>query len=112
MEMVGGHPALIQIALYHLSRREMTLEHLLETSATNVGIYTHHLQRHWLYLKEYPELLTALHSVLPGIERVNLEPIFVHKLTSLGLVKQLESNFVFSCELYRQFFLNHQNYAL
>ena len=112
MKMVDGHPALVQIALYHLSRGEMTLEHLLKTSATNVGIYTHHLQRHWLHLKEYPELLTALHSVLPGIERVHLEPIFAHKLTSLGLVKQLESNIVSSCELYRQFFLNHQNYAL
>ena len=112
MEMVDGHPALVQIALYHLSRGEMTLEHLLKTSATNVGIYTHHLQRHWLHLKEYPELLTALHSILPGIERVDLEPIFAHKLTSLGLVKQLESSFVSSCELYRQFFLNHQNYAL
>jgi hypothetical protein len=85
---------------------------LLKTSATNVGIYIHHLQRHWLHLKEYPELLTALHSILPGIERVGLEPIFAHKLTSLGLVKQLESNIVSSCELYRQFFLNHQNYAL
>jgi hypothetical protein len=112
MEMVDGHPALVQIAFYHLSRGEMTLEHLLKTSATNVGIYTHHLQRHWLHLKEYPELLTALHPVLPGIERVDLEPIFAHKLTSLGLVKQLESNIVSSCELYRQFFLNHQNYAL
>jgi hypothetical protein len=59
-----------------------------------------------------PEVLKAIHSVLPGIERVDLEPIFAHKLTSLGLVKQLESSFVSSCELYRQFFLNHQNYAL
>jgi transcriptional regulator with XRE-family HTH domain len=112
MEMVEGHPILVQIALYHLSRGELTLDHLLETSATNVGIYNHHLQRHWLHLKEYPELLTALHSVLPSIERVDLEPIFAHKLTSLGLVKQLESSTVSSCELYRQFFLNHQNYAL
>jgi len=112
MDMIDGHPALVQIALYYLSRGEMTLEHLLETAATNVGIYTYHLQRHWLYLKEYPELLMALHSVLPGIERVDLEPIFAHKLISLGLIKQLESNFVSSCELYRQFFLNHQNYAL
>jgi hypothetical protein len=111
MERVDGHPTLVQIALYQLSRGEMTLAHLLETSATNVGIYTHHLQRHWLHLKEHPELLKALHSVLLGIERVDLEPIFAHKLTSLGLVKQLESSFVSSCELYHQFFLNHQNYA-
>jgi hypothetical protein len=73
MNKVGGHPTLVQIAFYHLSRGEMTLEHLLETSATNVGIYSHHLQRHWLYLKEYPELLTAFRSVLSGIEQVSLE---------------------------------------
>ncbi|GBF81822.1 AAA-like domain-containing protein [Aphanothece sacrum] len=112
MDMVDGHPLLVQIALYHLSRGEITLEHLLETAATNVGIYTHHLHRHWLNLKESPELLMALHSVLPGIEQVSLEPMLAHKLTSLGLIKQLESNFVASCDLYRRFFLNHQNYSI
>jgi hypothetical protein len=108
MEMVGGHPALIQIALYHLSRGEMALEHLLETAATNVGIYTNHLQRHWLHLKECPELLTALHSVLHGMEPGTLEAIFAHKLTSMGLCKQFGRRTIISNKLYELVFIKKQ----
>ncbi|PZV21620.1 MAG: serine/threonine protein kinase, partial [Snowella sp.] len=108
MEMVDGHPALVQIALYHLSRGEMTLEHLLATSTTNVGIYTHHLQRHWLHLKEYPELLATLHSILHSVDPVSIKPTFAHKLTSMGLTKQFGEWTMISNKLYQLFFVKEQ----
>ncbi len=37
--MVGGHPYLVNLALYYLSQGEMTLEVLLETASTPTGIY-------------------------------------------------------------------------
>ena len=46
MAMVGGHPYLLNVALYHLSRRDMTLEHLLQTAPMLTGIYGHHLRGH------------------------------------------------------------------
>jgi hypothetical protein len=52
MDMVGGHPALVQIALYHLSRGELTLAQVLATAPTSTGIYSHHLQRHMITLQE------------------------------------------------------------
>jgi transcriptional regulator with XRE-family HTH domain len=57
MDMVEGHPALVQIALYHLSRGEITLAQLLATAPTSTGIYSHHLQRH---------LITMFGSSLTG----------------------------------------------
>jgi hypothetical protein len=104
MAMVGGHPALVNIALYHLSRGEVTLAQLLETAPTSTGIYSHHLQRHWTTLQEQPELAIALHTVTSANEPVQLEPIMAYKLSSMGLIKQSGDKAIPGCELYRQYF--------
>lgn len=104
MDLVGGHPALVNIVLYYLSRREVTLAQLLETATTLNGIYNHHLQRHWANLEEQPELLLALNSVMSATEPVELEPTIVHKLSSMGLIKQLGNKTIPSCKLYQQYF--------
>ncbi len=104
MDMVGGHPALVNIALYHLSRSEITLEQLLETAPTSTGIFAHHLQRHRIILKEQLELADALHAVMSTTEPIKLEPIFAYKLSSMGLIKQSRDKAMPSCELYRQYF--------
>ncbi len=105
MEMVGGHPALIQIALYHLSRGDGTLAQLLETAPTATGIYNHHLQRHWATLQEQPELAGAIHTVMSTTEPVELEPIVAYKLRSMGLIEQSGNKAMPGCELYRQSYL-------
>ncbi len=48
IDIIGGHPALVHTAIYHLSHGEITLAQLLETASTATGIYHHHLQRHWV----------------------------------------------------------------
>ncbi len=75
MSVVGGHPALVNLTLYHLSRREITLSQLLETSPTATEIYSHHLQRHWATLKKQPELAQALEPVINATEPVPLEGV-------------------------------------
>lgn len=104
MEIVGGHPALVHLALYHFSRGEMTLTQLLQSACTSKGIYYHHLQRHWATLQAQPELASAVYTVMSASEPVKLEPILAYKLSSMGLMK-LENNFATpSCQLYRQYF--------
>lgn len=103
MDMVGGHPALIHTAIYHLSRREMTLAQLLETASTATGIYNHHLHRHSVALEQQPELASALHAVMNATEPVELEPILAYKLNSLGLIKQLGNKAILGCGLYRRY---------
>jgi hypothetical protein len=104
VEMVGGHPYLLQLALYHL-QHGMTLEQLLQTAPTQAGIYRDHLRRHWQLLQDYPELQTALDRVIVNEpEGTTLDPILAYRLESTGLIK-LEGNQVkLSCELYRQYF--------
>lgn len=104
MKMVGGHPALVHLAIYHLSQSETTLSQLLETAPNASGIYAHHLLRHWATLEKQPELSQALDRVLTAEQPVSLDPILAHKLSSMGLIKLLGDKAIASCELYRQYF--------
>ena len=104
MAMVGGHPALVQIALYHLSREEITLPQLLQTAPTPTGIYSHHLQRHQVILQEQPKLKQVLDTIMGATKPVPLEPIVAYKLNSMGLINLDGNKAIPSCELYRQYF--------
>ena len=104
MSLVGGHPALVNLALYHLSREEISLSQLLETAPTATGIYAHHLQRHLATLEKQPELIQALDRVLSVSEPVFLAPIHSYKLASMGLIKLSGDKAIAPCELYRQYF--------
>ncbi|NEP11021.1 MAG: serine/threonine protein kinase [Symploca sp. SIO2C1] len=104
MAMVGGHPALVHLALYHLSRGEITLSQLLEVAPIATEIYRNHLQRHWAALEQQPELAQALDTVVNATEPVTLDPILTHKLSSMGLIKVSGDRAIVSCDLYRQFF--------
>ncbi len=101
MSMVEGHPALVHLALYHLSQGDITLSQLLKTAHTSSGIYAHHLQRHCATLAEQPELVKALDSVFNGNEPVALNPILTYKLSSMGIIKQSNGKAIAGCELYK-----------
>ena len=104
MDMVEGHPALVNLALYHLKHGELTLPQLLKAAPTSTGIYQHHLQRHWATLQEQPELAIALGTIMSATEPVPLEPILAYKLTSMGLIKLDNNKAMPSCQLYQQYF--------
>lgn len=104
LAMVGGHPYLVRLALYHLSRQDVTLEHLLQDAPTHAGIYSDHLRRCLGHLQQQPELAAALKQVVTAENSVQLQSVPAYQLDSMGLV-QLDGNQVEpSCELYRQYF--------
>ncbi len=107
MAMVEGHPALINIALYHLSHGDL-LTTLLANASTSSGIYHHHLQRYWASLQQQPELALALNRVMNSTQPVQLEPISAYKLSSMGMIKLDNNKAQPSCKLYQQYFLNQQ----
>ncbi|MGB3239272.1 MAG: AAA-like domain-containing protein, partial [Geitlerinemataceae cyanobacterium] len=59
MGLVGGHPYLVRLALYHIAQHQLSWEELLETAATETGLYGDHLRRHLWSLQKHPELATA-----------------------------------------------------
>ncbi|MEP0878946.1 AAA-like domain-containing protein [Funiculus sociatus GB2-M2] len=102
--LVGGHPYLLQLALYYLGRQEITLENLLNTAATQAGIYGEYLRSYWEKLRIHPELVDALKRLVDTDKRLQLEPTLAYKLESMGLVKVNGNEANISCELYRRYF--------
>ena len=104
MSIVGGHPYLVRVALYHIAQQEITLAQLLDTAPTEAGLYGDHLRRHLWNLQQHPKLATAFTQVVTTNAPVELESMLAFKLHSLGLV-QLQGNFVIPrFDLYRQYF--------
>jgi hypothetical protein len=102
--LVGGHPYLINLALYHLCRGDITIETLLESATAPTGIYAHHLRGLLNILLAEPELLSIFYDVVTADAGVPLESVVAHQLESLGLI-QLNGNLAQpSCELYRSYF--------
>ena len=105
MAMVGGHPLLVQIAMYHLSlSKENTLENILASATLDGGIYQEHLQRLCRTLEADTELKTAFQEHILAKKPLGLQSIFFYKLEGLGLVKRKENQVQVSYELYRQYF--------
>ncbi len=104
MAFVGGNPYLVQVALYHVGRGDVTLEQVLQTSPTSAGIYSNHLQRQLWSLQQEPKLAAALSQVVKSEPPVELDLVEAFKLQSMGLVHLQGNQATSSCELYSQYF--------
>jgi len=102
--MMGGHPYLVHLAIYHLCCYKGTLEEMFQAAATQAGIYSDHLRNLWGTLQKKPELAAALQQVITASGSVQLEPLIAYQLDSLGLVKLEGNTCKVSCELYRLYF--------
>ncbi len=107
MAMVGGHPYLVRLALYHLMGKgglERDLQQLLQQAPTEAGIYNEYLRRYLLKLREQPKLGDAFYQVINATYHVKIEPGLAYKLQSLGLINMQDAGSTPACELYRLYF--------
>lgn len=109
MAVVGGHPYLVQVALYHIARQDTTLEQLLQAAPTDAGVYGDHLRRHLWNLEQQQELVDAIKKVVATNNAVQLEPIQAFKLHGMGLVHLQGKDVTARCDLYREYFRNQLN---
>jgi hypothetical protein len=104
MDLTGGHPYLLRVALYHLARKEITLPGLLQIAPTAEWAYGEHLRRHLNSLHDHPELLAAMQQVIASDMPVRIDSTEAFKLASMGLVRFQGNDVVPLCVLYRQYF--------
>jgi hypothetical protein len=104
MNMVGGHPALVGLALYEVGTRRVNLDRLLQSASTEAGIYSSHLRRHLETLQASSLLLDAFRQVVTSSNPVELNSMQIYKLHSMGLVQQNDNQVQPSCSLYREYF--------
>ena len=104
MDLIAGHPYLVQQALYHLATQTLTLADLIQTAATDASIYHHHLHRLLQNLQEHSLLATAYQQIIEASHPIELEQLVAFKLHSMGLVTLQGNQVIPSCALYRQYF--------
>lgn len=104
MGMIGGHPYLVRLALYHIARQDMTLDGLLSRAATESGLYADHLRRHLWNLEQHPSLAAAVRRLVQSDGPERLESVVAFQLHSMGLVDLLGNKVTFRSELYRVYF--------
>lgn len=104
MGLVGGYPYLVRLALYHITRAEISLEELLASAPTDAGLYGDHLRRHLWNLQQYPELMAAFKLVVDAPHPVQLDSMQGFKLHSMGLIQRQGALVIPRCDLYHKYF--------
>ncbi|HIK24841.1 MAG TPA: AAA-like domain-containing protein [Thermosynechococcus sp. M46_R2017_013] len=102
--LVGGHPYLIRLSLYHLARQELSWQELIANAASETGLYRDHLRRQWWHLQQQEDLVPAFREILQADKGSLVDSTIGFKLHSLGLIT-LEGNLAqVRCDLYRRYF--------
>ena len=109
MGLVGGHPYLVRLAMYRISRQDVSFNQLVKLPPTEAGIYSDHLRRHLWNLEKYSELMEAMREVVSVSGPVRLRSELGFKLNSMGLVKLEENNYIPRCRLYEEYFRDRLN---
>ena len=94
----------IKAMMYHISCNLLDLETLLANAAKESGIYNHHLRRHLETLQKKPSLTSSFKQVVNANKPVNLNPMQIYQLYSMGLVKLKDNQVIPRCNLYREYF--------
>jgi hypothetical protein len=100
LDLLGGHPYFLQLALYHLSRGANFLQ-LVQEAPTQSGIYSHYLRSQLTTLRQRPELAAALRQVVESPTGVHLEAIAAYQLESMGIIKLSGDVAQCACSLYQ-----------
>ncbi|MEM9275847.1 MAG: AAA-like domain-containing protein [Cyanobacteria bacterium P01_F01_bin.143] len=105
MTIVGGHPYLVRLALYHIAQQDLSLTELLADAPTDGGIYGEHLRRHLWNLQQNPDLAIAFKQVISSDSPIILKPMLAFKLNGMGLVNLKGNDVVLRHEsMYRPYF--------
>ena len=103
-QLVGGHPYLVQLALYYLRLGDRAFPDLLRSAPTQSGIYGTLLRDYWQTLQTHPELQAAFKRVIQQPTGQELEPVVAYQLESMGLITLAGNQAIVSCALYQHYF--------
>ena len=105
IELVDGHPYLLQVALYHITHNHYTLAKILKIASHEDGPYSEHLRRHRVNLETHPELIKAVKMIMNTEHPLPVAQVNgVFRLRSMGLVKVNGDMVMPLCDLYRRYF--------
>ena len=104
VQLVSGHPYLLNLAFYHLLTRDRDLEKIIREAPTDTGIYRDHLRGHLVTLSKNSELTAVYKQIVEADKPLVVNSLTSYELESIGLVKLHEDKTAPLCELYRRYF--------
>lgn len=104
IKLVGGHPYLARVIMYHLCRNTMSWEEIVKNCATDQGPFADHLKKLLWELEHHQDLSQAFKQVLASKTPIRLDSESAFKLQSMGLVLLTGNDVEPRCELYRNYF--------
>lgn len=102
--LVGGHPYLTQLCLFHLAQGELSVADLSNEAIAYHTIFNSYLKRQLQLMEQHPGLLEAMQQVARNPAGIELSHQIAYHLQGLGAITLKERLAVPSCELYRQYF--------
>lgn len=102
--MIGGHPQLVRLALYQISKKQIPLAQLLKEAPTTTGIYRDHLRRCLDIVQGDINLVDIFRQIVTSNTAILVDPMQLYRLQSVGLIAQQGNRVRPRCELYRVYF--------
>jgi hypothetical protein len=107
MNIIGGHPFLIRLAMFEVASGKISVSDLLASATSREGIfYLRHLAKIENIFNHQPDLLAAMVGVLSNRDSSALSQRVKAQMEGLGLVQVKGDSIVLRFELYRQYFTN------
>lgn len=100
--LLGGHPYLTRKALYALAKENISWDDLNKTASTDHGLFGDHLKNYMFHIRDNVVLLDGIKSVVNG--QKNLSDNVSYRLEKAGIIRNVDGNFVFRCQLYQSYF--------
>ena len=105
MDMVGGHPYLIQQSLSMISNQHLQLKEFLQAAtASDGGPFRQHLYESLLNLEANIELYETMKKIVFEAEALKLGPKQTFKLEGMGLIRKKSMGYACRCNLYQIYF--------
>ena len=105
-ELIGGHPYLVRLAFYNLASGANSLEQIIQTAATEVGLFGKHLTTRLAKVEKDAHLTEVLRSLVNSPQPIRFDLATTAKLDGMGLILRTEIGVKIRNELYRRYFQN------
>jgi hypothetical protein len=104
-DLVGFHPFLIRLALYHVAMKRTSLAEILDRGHLADGLFNSHLMGHLRYLERQPEELRRIMAEVVNSESPpTISSSLLQRLNDAGLVKLNSDRVLPANKLYQLYF--------
>jgi hypothetical protein len=107
MSLIGGHPYLVQRALYLIASGQTDTETLIRNAPRDDGPFGDHLRRHLFRFRDRPDLRQAMAQIL--IQNTCSDDLLFFRLRGAGLARRAGSAVVPRYGIYTAYFRERFN---